>query len=50
MIYTNKIKSGIVFKIKTDYKLELLPPETMKLLDVQKKMLTKIKMEKICRD
>ena len=30
-IYTNKIKHRIVFKIKTEYKLELLSPETMKL-------------------
>ena len=27
----------IVFKIKTDYKLELLTPETMKLLGTTKK-------------
>ena len=31
-IYVNKIKNRIVFKIKTSYKLELLSPETMKLL------------------
>ena len=31
-IYPNKIKNRIVFKIKTRYKLELLSPETMKLL------------------
>ena len=31
-IYSNKIKNGIVFKIKTGYKLELLTPETMRLL------------------
>ena len=31
-IYINKIKNRIVFKIKTSYKLELLSPETMKLL------------------
>ena len=30
-IYPNKIKSRIVFKIKTGYKFELLTPETMKL-------------------
>ena len=30
--YPNKIKNGIVFKIKTGYKLELLTPETMRLL------------------
>ena len=31
-IYPNKIKNRIVFKIKTDYKLELLTPVTIKLL------------------
>ena len=31
-IYVNKIKNRIVFNIKTGYKLELLTPETMKLL------------------
>ena len=36
-IYPNKIKNRIVFKIKTPYKLELLTPETMKLLGSTKK-------------
>ena len=36
-IYPNKIKNGIVFKIKTGYKLELLTPETMKSLESTKK-------------
>ena len=36
-IYPNKIKNRIVFKIKTGYKLELLSPETMKLLGITKK-------------
>ena len=31
-IYPNKIKNRIVFKVKTGYKLELLSPETIKLL------------------
>ena len=31
-IYPNKIKNRIVFELKTGYKLELLFPETMKLL------------------
>ena len=31
-IYANKIKNRIVFKVKTDYKLELLSDSTMKLL------------------
>ena len=37
-IYPNKIKNRIVFKIKTGYKLELLTPETMKLLGSTKKV------------
>ena len=36
-IYTNKLKNRIVFKVKTGYKLELLSPETMKLLGSSKK-------------
>ena len=36
-IYPNKIKNRIVFKIKTGCKLELLSPETMKLLGSTKK-------------
>ena len=36
-IYPNKIKNRVVFKIKTSYKLELLTPETMKLLGSTKK-------------
>ena len=35
--YENKIENIIVFKIRTDYKLELLSPETMKLLGSTKK-------------
>ena len=35
-IYPNKIKNRIVFKIKSGYKLELLSPETMKLLRCSK--------------
>ena len=46
-IYPNKIKNRIVFKIKTGYKLELLTPETMKLLGSTKKEADKIKMEKM---
>ena len=40
-IYANKIKNRIVFKIKTGYKLELLTPETMKLLGSTKKVVDK---------
>ena len=46
-IYPNKIKNRIVFKIKTGYKLELLTPETMKLLGSTKKMLIQIKIVKM---
>ena len=46
-IYPNKIKNRIVFKGKTGYKLDLLTPETMKLLGSTKKMLMQIKMEKL---
>ena len=49
-IYPNKIKKRIVFKLKTGYKLELLSSELMKLLGSTKKMLIKIKMEKICQN
>ena len=42
-IYQNKIKNRIVFKIKTRYKLELLTPETMKLLGSTKKVVDKDK-------
>ena len=41
-IYPNKIKTG--------YKLELLSPKMMKLLGSTKKMLIKIKMEKMCQN
>ena len=43
-IYLNKIKNRIVFKIKTGYKLELLTPETMKLLRITKKDVDQIKI------
>ena len=36
-VYPNKIKNRIVFKLKTGFKLELLSPETMKLLGSTKK-------------
>ena len=42
-IYVNKIKSRIVFKIKTGYKLELLSEETMQLLGSSKKDIDKNK-------
>ena len=40
-IYPNKIKNRIVFKRKTGYKLELLTPETVKLLRRTKKDVNK---------
>ena len=47
-IYVNKIKNR---KIKTGYKLESLIPETMKLLgSAKRKMLIKIKIEKMYQD
>ena len=42
-IYPNKIINRMVFKIKTGYKLELLSPETMKLLGSTKKVVDKDK-------
>ena len=37
IIYVNKTKNRIVFKIKTGYKFELLTKETMQLLGSEKK-------------
>ena len=42
-IYPNKTKNTIVFKIKTGYNLELLTPETMRLLESTKKVVDKDK-------
>ena len=42
-IYPNRIENKIVFKIKNGYKLELLTPETMKLLGRTKKAVDKDK-------
>ena len=42
-IYPTKIKDRIVFRIKTGYKLELLTPETMRLLRSTKKDVDKDK-------
>ena len=42
-IYPNKMKNRIVFKIKNGYKLELLTPETMKLLGSTNKVAEKDK-------
>ena len=42
-IYVNKIENRILFKIKNGYSLELLRPETMKLLGSTKNKITKDK-------
>ena len=42
-MYVNKIKNRITFKIKTRYYLELLTPETMKLLGSTESKITKDK-------
>ena len=42
-IYPNKMKNRIVFKVKTGYKLELLSPETTKLLGSTKEYVDKNK-------
>ena len=42
-IYPNKIKNWIIFKLKTGHKLELLSPETMKLLGSTEKDVDKDK-------
>ena len=42
-VYVNKIKNRITFKIKNGYSLELLTPETMKLLGSTKNKIAKDK-------
>ena len=42
-IYVNKIEDRITFKIKDEYSLELLTPETMKLLESTENKITKDK-------
>ena len=42
-IYINKIENRVTFKIKTGYYLELLTPETMKLLGSTESKITKDK-------
>ena len=41
MIYVNKIENRITLKVKAGYYLELLTPETMKLLASTKSKITK---------
>ena len=47
-IYVNKIENKITFKIKTGYYLELLTPETMKLLGSTKSKIANNKNGKKC--
>ena len=42
-IYVNKIENRVTFKIKNGYSLELLTPETMKLLGITENKITKDK-------
>ena len=42
-IYVNKIENRVTFKIKNGYSLELLTPETIKLLESTKNKITKDK-------
>ena len=42
-MYINKIEKRITFKIKNGYYLELLTPETMKLLESTESKITKDK-------
>ena len=46
-IYPNKIKNRIIFKIKAGYKLELLTPETARLLGSTLKVVDKDKNREI---
>ena len=45
-IYINKIENRVTFKIKNRYSLELLTPETMKLLWSTENKITKDKNDK----
>ena len=45
-IYVNKIENWITFETKTGNYLELLMPETIKLLEIPKIKLLKMKIEK----
>ena len=48
-IYIYKIENRIKFRIKNGYSLELLTPETIKLLGSTKKKITRIKTVKTYR-
>ena len=46
LIYANTINNRMVFKIKSEYRLELLSKETMKLLGILKILLMRTKIMK----
>ena len=48
-IYVNKIENRVIFKIKNGYSLELLTPETMKLLGSTENKINSDKTVKMCR-
>ena len=48
-IYVNKVENRVTFIIKNWYSLELLTPETMKLLGSTESKITKDKKVKMCR-
>ena len=47
-MYVNKVENWITFKNRTGYSLELLTPQTMKLLGSAENKITKDKMVKMC--
>ena len=47
-IYVNKTENRVTFKIKNGYSLELLTPETMKLLGSTENKITKDKNDENC--
>ena len=47
-IYANRIENRIMFKVKTGYYLELITPETMKLLGSTKSKTTKDENDEMC--
>ena len=48
-IYVNKFENRVTFKIKNGYSLELLTPETMKLLGSTENKITKDKNVEMCQ-
>ena len=48
IIYVNKIENRLTFQIKAGYYLEVLMPETMKLLGSTKSKILKMKLVTMC--